>query len=293
MTSTHIHLLIVYNPAAQSAHSKVVWRKFEAYLCKQKTLYTCYTTIGDNKELGLSKIANLHSFTLVCIVGGDGTINLTFNVLHNLDVPILLIPAGSGNDLAKMIYPKGIPSVHALFERTLLAKPITLSVDLWRCNDRFFINGFGCGFDGSIAYNTGFKKGILGSKMKYWTEIVKHIFSYTSPTITVNGKTESTFMLSVANGRVYGGDFKVAPNAEITDGKLDMVRIQKVWIPLRLFYLPLLLLGKHLNTSIAVHEQLSRALVSCKHPLPAHLDGEAMLQKEYVISFERQVRFLS
>lgn len=293
MKCTNIHLLVVYNPMAQSARSELVWNEFEAYLCKQKIRYTCYTTLGDSSELGLSKIAILHSFSLICIVGGDGTVNLTFNALHNLDVPLLLIPAGSGNDLAKMIYPKGIPSVMALFERAILAKHVTLSVDLWRCNDRFFINGFGCGFDGSIAYTTALKKGIMGSRMKYWTEIAKHIFFFTSPRITVNGSTKRTFMLPVANGRVYGGDFRVAPNAEINDGKLDVVRIRKVWMPLRLFYLPLLVLGKHLGTGIARREQISQVAISCEQPLPAHLDGEPMLQKKYAISFVKQVEFLS
>jgi diacylglycerol kinase (ATP) len=174
----------------------------------------------------------------------------------------------------------------------LRKKPITKSIDIWRCNNQLFANGFGCGFDGSIAYDTKFKKGMWGSKMKYWVEIVKHIFFYKSPSISVNGEEYATFMLAAANGRVYGGDFKIAPLADLSDGKLEIVRIKQVWIPMRLYYLPLLLMGKHLHKKITAYEQLVQVTISANKPIPAHLDGEPMSAKEYVISKECKMEVL-
>ena len=292
MSTDAYHILVIYNPAAQGGSSVKIWERYLQFLNDNMLRYHCYTTVGNNDNEPIHQLVNSNDFNLVSILGGDGTINLAINALPHLNIPIHLIPAGSGNDLAKMIYPNGIPSYTHLFQYVLREKYDTKYLDIWQCNNQLFANGFGCGFDGSIAYDTKFKKGLLGTKTKYWTEIVKHIFFYKSPDISVNGKAYATFMLSAANGSVYGGDFKVAPNANISDAKLDIVRIKKVWVPLRLFYLPLVLMGKHLSTSIAEHEQLDQLTIVANKPVPAHLDGEPMSKKEYMISLEGKVKVL-
>ena len=276
-------ILIVYNPAAQGGKSAAILEKYIHFLKDQNIVHHCYTTLGKDDAYPLHTLLQSTEFSLISIIGGDGTINLAINALPHLTTPIHLIPAGSGNDLAKMIYTEGIPSYPELFKRILLKTPDTIPVDIWRCNARLFANGFGCGFDGSIAFNTKFKKGLFGSKMKYWIEIIRHIFFYPSPIINVNGKTSRTFMLSAANGSVYGGDFKVAPRASVNDGKLDVVRIKKVWTPLRFFYLPLVMAGKHLAMDIVEYEQLDQLTIESNKPIPAHLDGEPISETVYEI----------
>ena len=293
MSQDESQILIIYNPAAKGGASAMIWEEYELFLTQNSIKYSCYTTLGKNDAGPLLDLIQTNDFNLISILGGDGTINLAINELPHLNIPVHLIPAGSGNDLAKMIYPEGIPDIKHLFNGALQTNPATQSVDIWRCNEQLFINGFGCGFDGSIAFNTKFKKGIWGTKMKYWVEIVKHIVLYPSPTITVNGAQYRTFILSAANGRVYGGDFKVAPRANISDGKLDVVRIKKVWVPLRFFYLPLVLLGKHLGRKIVSYEQLDQLTISAHEPIPAHLDGEPMCKLEYKISKEGTMGILA
>ena len=292
MQSDIIPILVVYNPAAGGGKNEQLRELYLAFLEKHNLRYMSYITNGDEEESGIAETCRLYSCNIISIIGGDGTFNLVINALDHFNVSIHLIPAGSGNDLAKMIYPYGIPPYAEIFQQLLGGKPKTKPLDIWRCNDQLFANGFGCGFDGSIAYDTKFRKGLLGTKMKYWVEIVKHIFFYKSPHISVNGKEYATFMLSAANGSVYGGDFKVAPNASINDGKLDIVRIKKVWVPLRLFYLPLVLMGKHLNTSVVEYEQLDQLTIKAKKPIPAHLDGEPMSELSYKIRRESQMEVL-
>ena len=287
------HILIIYNPAAQGGASVAVWTRFEEFLCVNNIRFHCYTTLGKDDAEYIHLLMKSQAFTVVSIIGGDGTINLAVNALPHFDIPVHLIPAGSGNDLAKMIYSEGIPTYSDIFRRVLSTNTPTIPVDIWKCNDRLFANGFGCGFDGSIAYDTKFKKGIWGTKMKYWVEIVKHIFFYRSPTFTVNGVAYPTFMLSLANGQVYGGDFNVAPLAEVSDGLLDVVRITKVSVLLRFFYLPLVLMGKHLNKKVVSHDRLNRVVISANEPLTAHLDGEPMSEKEYEISHAGRIAFLA
>lgn len=285
MPSEYLKVLVVYNPAAQGGASALVWEAYLHFLEENKVSYASYVTSGDEEEHGIGELLELYQCSILSIVGGDGTINLTINALSHFNIMLHIIPAGSGNDLAKMIYPKGIPKSQQLFERVLAEKPRTITVDIWRCNEQFFINGFGCGFDGSIAYNTKYKKGIWDSKMKYWVEIVKHLFMYRSPTFSVNGKEQPTFMLSVANGQVYGGDFMVAPHADISDGNLEVVRIHKLGVLKRLLNLPLMKKGGHLNKDFVHYSKGVSVHIKSSVPLAAHLDGEPMNEMEYEITY--------
>lgn len=293
MTATNQNILVIYNPAAKGGASAKVFNAYLDFLGTNHIRCKSYETAGDGQELAISKLIQEHNFTLISILGGDGTINLTINALPDFSIPIHIIPAGSGNDLAKMIYPEGLPSYSDIFKRVLLTNAPTTNVDIWRCNDQLFANGFGCGFDGSIAYNAKYKKGIWGSKMKYWVEIVKHIFLYHSPTFRVNGVEELTFMLSVANGKVYGGDFMVAPHADVSDGNLEVVRIQRLSVVKRLLNLPLMKKGGHLKKDFVSYSQESSVHIYSEVPLAAHLDGEPMNKSEYKISEAGYVEVLT
>jgi len=285
-------ILVIYNPAAQGGASRAVFNDYLDFLGSNGIHCKTYETIGDGVELRLSQLMNEHTFNTISIIGGDGTINLTINSLPHFRTPIHIIPAGSGNDLAKMIYPDEILSLEMIYTRVLNKNPETRTVDVWRCNNQFFVNGFGCGFDGSIAYNTTFKKGIWGTKMKYWVEIVKHIFLYRSPTFSVNGVEHPTFMLSVANGKVYGGDFMVAPHANVSDGTLEVVRIDKLNILKRLLNLPLMKKGGHLKKSFVSYSRAETVQIKSKTPLLAHLDGEPIRETEYIITQESSLTIL-
>lgn len=289
---TDSQLLIIANPRAQGGKAKDTLHAYQKFLVKEDKPHFTYFTKEKNNYPHVNKLFELKTFHRVIIIGGDGTINLAVNALPQLDLPIVIIPAGSGNDLAKMIYTNGIPSIKQLFEMSVQDKTSVQTVDIWRCNDQLFINGFGCGFDGSIAYNAKYKKGIRGRKMKYWVEIVKHIFLYHSPTFSVNGAEQSTFMLSVANGKVYGGDFMVAPHADVSDSQLEIVKIQKLSVLKRLLNLPLMKKGGHLKKGFVSYHRANEVHIKSNVPLAAHLDGEPLNEKEYRVSWKGMVQVL-
>jgi diacylglycerol kinase family enzyme len=83
-------------------------------------------------------------------------------------------------------------------------------------------------------------------------------------------------MLSAANGQTYGGGFKVAPKASVTDGLLDIITVKKISLFNRLKYLPVIEKGRHLDRSIPfVHyEQTNELVIQSDHLLQAHLDGD-------------------
>ena len=100
-------------------------------------------------------------------------------------------------------------------------------------------------------------------------------------------------MITVANGRRYGGSFKVAPISSANDGLLDLVLIRKVHPLLRPVYLPLVVIGKHLKLSFVQHHQVRSVRISANHILPAHTDGELMLSNTYDVHFKtKKLHFL-
>ena len=284
------HILIVYNPAAQGGKSRKLLNAYETILQQESLHYTLFETSGKSDSLDIRKVILENTFDLISVVGGDGTINTTINGLPSFDIPLHFIPAGTGNDLIKMIYPT------APMDK-ILKKPISSqgkqSIDVWRCNEKRFVNGFGAGFDGAIANETQYKTFLFSSKTKYWIAIIKHILFYTSPTLLINGEKKSTFMLSAANGMVYGGGFKVAPDALVNDGYLDLVHCQHINRLKRLYYLPLVIFGKHIGKKAIRIEKLNELKIVSSHPLPAHLDGEPIHEKTYHIFFESKVDVIS
>jgi YegS/Rv2252/BmrU family lipid kinase len=213
-------------------------------------------------------------FTDAWIVGGDGTLHVFINKYPGFELSLALFAGGSGNDLHGTLY--GDITVAAQVEKVLETQP--RYIDAGTCNGTLFLNGLGFGFDGMVVKSMLGRKKLAG-KASYLLSIMKHIFLYRerSCTITCNDAvpfTTECLMISVANGKRYGGGFQVAPNADVTDGLLDLVVVAKIDAAQRLRYLPVIERGEHLQLPFVQYRQTGRVQVSCATPLHAHLDGE-------------------
>lgn len=279
------HILVVFNPVAHSGKSKHDYELFLQFIREQKLTYTTYITEKSNNTANIESILNQEQFDAISVVGGDGTLNQTINAKSAHHIPIHPIPAGTGNDLVKMVYPD-LP-LTTVFEKILSNN--FRKIDIWQCNDSYFINGFGSGFDGAVSHATHGKQYPLFPQLKYWLEILKLILGYRSKTLTINNETRKNFMLAAANGKVYGGGFKVAPEAAVDDSLLDIIEIAPVQVWKRFFYLPQIERGKHLQLSIINHYRTKEIHLTSPKLLRAHLDGEPLLAKEYTIRHAGQI----
>lgn len=92
-------------------------------------------------------------------------------------------------------------------------------------------------------------------------------------------------MLNAANGKSYGGGFRVAPNASVTDGWLELIVISKISLLKRLLYLPVIEKGRHLDKPLSFidYKQVKKISLVADHPLQAHLDGEYLTAKQFDI----------
>ena len=235
------------------------------------------------RELSARNIANklykeswppeFSTFTDIFIVGGDGTLNYFINHYPGIKTPLVIFNGGTGNDVHWLLY--GEKNFEEQLEIALTSPP--RPIDAGTCNERFFINGVGIGFDGAVAKAlTGKKK--LPGKTSFLITILKKIFFYRSGLYHISSNEINEpgrkLMIGIANGRRAGGGFHIAPTAVADDGWLDAVLIGTISPLKRLRYLPVIEKGKHLDLSFINYFKTKKILVESDELMEAHLDGE-------------------
>lgn len=219
-------------------------------------------------------------FTEAWIVGGDGTLNYFINHYPQFSLPMALFKGGTGNDFHWLLY--GNVTVEGQAEIVLNAKP--KSVDAGFCNRRLFLNGIGIGFDGKVVKDLGQKK---KNRLAYYAAVLRNIFFFKEFLCAVGNQTfnwgKKCLMISVANGRRYGGGFHVNPDGVVHDGLLDVYIIGHVAPLLRFRYLPLIEKGAHTNLPFVTYLKTGGVHIRAAGPVPAHADGEGFSASEFVI----------
>lgn len=165
--------------------------------------------------------------TLVA-VGGDGTWSNVANAImrSGSDCRLALIAAGTGNDFAKTA---GAPAHDAIATARLVASGVDRRVDVGRIEDRWFLNIVGFGFDVSVLESVAGIKWLKGDAL-YVYAALRQLGSYVGSQIAIESAARTRvsaphLMLVISNARHFGGTFKIAPSASITDGLLDAVAI--------------------------------------------------------------------
>ena len=161
------------------------------------------------------------------VYGGDGTVFNAVNALmasgHNETATLRVVPVGSGND----------------FIKTLENDPGEHKIDVMRMNDRYAVNVINMGFDCGVVKRASRlkKKKLITGKMAYIYGVVGELIKKKPLDLRVtmtyaDGRVEvleeKLLLCAVANAKWYGGGFKVAPLADVSDGLLDVMMIRNV-----------------------------------------------------------------
>lgn len=224
----------------------------------------------------------LYHFDQVWITGGDGTVNYFVNQFNDIKVPLCIFNGGTGNDFYALLYGKTTPEEQVRHVLQTAPRPI----DAGKCNERYFLNGVGIGFEGAVAKSLqGVNK--FGGKTSFLLSILKHILFYKERSYTIacaeKTVTGKFLMLSIANGTRYGGGFYVAPLAKADDGLFDANLVSPLSAFKRLRYLPVIEKGKHLSLPFIDYFNTRKIIVSSDLMMQSHLDGEYLEAKEFVI----------
>lgn len=258
------YIAIVCNPLAGAGKAVILAEKIATDLSSRKIPHTFFM---GNWPLSWD------GFTDLFIVGGDGTLNYFINHYPDEKLPLVIFNGGTGNDFHWMLY--GKTGFEKLMEIALSATP--KPIDAGKCNDRYFLNALGIGFDGEVARSLIGKKKWPG-KTSFMIAVLKKIFFYRSKfyKITVDKKTihRRFLMISIMNGRMAGGGFNISPESLPDDGLLNVVLVEKLHPLMRLRYLPVIEKGKHLKLNIITHFNRRQIMLESDKPIVSHLDGE-------------------
>lgn len=164
----------------------------------------------------------------VIAVGGDGLLHLVLQKITPAQVPLALIPAGTGNDFVRTLG-WSLDDVDAILESVLSKKPA--SVDLGLVDGEWFGAILSTGFDSIVNEKANAMSWPKGP-MKYNAAIAIELprFKPHHYEIVLDDRTISTqaMLIAVSNGRSYGGGMLVCPQADVSDGYFDVMVLHPV-----------------------------------------------------------------
>jgi diacylglycerol kinase (ATP) len=190
------------------------------HLDQEKFEFTIRYTEFKGHAIELTKQAIDEKIDIVCAVGGDGSVHEVGTTLIGASTKLAILPIGSGNGLARhMRIPLNIPKAIQCINESH-----SIAMDTVLVNDKPVLGFTGFGVDAVIA-----KKFDEDKKRGFWT-YVKHVFreffKYNPINISIdtNGQIKKTpaVLCTVANTSEFGNGFKISPNSDATDGKLEL-----------------------------------------------------------------------
>ncbi|MFI6172590.1 diacylglycerol kinase [Nocardia sp. NPDC051052] len=232
-----------------------------------------------------------NSDAVVCI-GGDGLINVTLDAVARTGVPLGLVPAGTGNDLAREL---GVPTEDPIAAADVVVDGHTRTIDLGQIDlpapesaPMWFATVTGTGFDARVTLRANAMRWPRG-RLRYTVAALAEI----SGRFTVPYRVELTgavtegltnpgagsalelnaVMVAVGNTRTYGGGMLICPDAVLDDGLLDLTVVGALSRSEMLRLLPALSAGKRQNHPEV--KQYRAAEITLTAPgAPATADGE-------------------
>lgn len=273
------HFLIIYKPLSKD--TEMYLNIVKNQLKRIGSKYNIFETQIDLSAQDIVKAEMTQDITDILILGGDGTINSVINGLDRFDVPIGIIPTGTGNDFYRMINSSKIVET-ALFGETH-------DVNIGVCNQVKFINGVGCALEGKSAqkFDEQRKKG--DKKTTYFLPILKQIITY-SPlkyniTFDQNKPSEKSFFLcTIANGRFFGNGYKLSPKSILDDDQFDMIFVHKIPKVIALLLMAIVPMGWHVYLPFVHKKKVSQLKIVAPKKIYYHLDGEVFEHDSLEIS---------
>lgn len=241
-------------------------------VCEEENLdYEIYFT---EYPKDATKIARKYRFTknIIYSVGGDGTLNEVLNGIVGTKNLLGVIPVGSGNDFYKTL------------SKIDEEYPV---IDIGKVNDRYFINIISIGIDAEVANNVSLmKKRKVPTNQIYNASLIYTFFKYKYKDIELSidekeQKKGKCTILTICNGQVYGGGYKIAPSAKLTDGYFDVYYVEKVNKPQLPSLINMLKQGIHEKHNKVHKSQATKIKFKCDKELVCNIDGEIMTAKKF------------
>ena len=237
----------------------------------------------------------------VVVFGGDGTVHRHLSSLAKLNLPVLVVPCGSGNDFARALGLRKVRDSVAAWQKFLVEPSNVRTIDLGTITPlahkptldgekpHYFCCIAGLGLDAEVASRANrlprWLRGHGGYALSLPSALVRFAalpMKISVPSDVSGWSVQSDVpivLAAFANTPVYGGGMNIAPQARLDDGKLDVCLVRGI-NPFKLFCLfPTVYFGGHLRMKKEVNYfSASRLRVETEHPLEVYADGEFVCQ---------------
>lgn len=265
-------ILFIINPISGIGKQKKVEQALDIYLQKDKFDYQISYTSYAHHATALSLAAVLKGFDIVVAVGGDGSINDCVKGLVSTGVTLGIIPAGSGNGLARCLnLPLTVESAIKCINNQK-----SMDMDSIKLNDTVYASIAGVGFDALIARE--FAKTHTRGFQPYLKLVLQLYPQYKQQdyTLIIDGKEVRTqaLFISFANSTQFGFNTEIAPNAQLDDGLIDVVIVKKPPLPLLLWTAQLLFFHKFDKSIYVETYQAKHIVIKNSGKMGVNLDGE-------------------
>ena len=211
----------------------------------------------------------------IWVMGGDGTYHYFVNRYPDCTLPIALFKGGTGNDFYWKVF--GDIGREAHFSYVLAGKSADL--DAGKVNDMLFLNGVGIGIEGEVLRSMNAIR-YIGGAIGYYLAAIPNILRFKEYGLwfdkTKSLASKSVFLCMVFNSVRAGGGFHFFPMASVRDGRLDMMLCEPLPVIKRLFYMPKIQQGKHVNYSFLEFSQITSKTICSDRVLRAQVDGEVL-----------------
>jgi YegS/Rv2252/BmrU family lipid kinase len=244
------------------------------------------TSTSANHATELAAAASVRH-PVVAAVGGDGMVAFVANGVLGTSAAFGIVPTGTGNDFARAL---GYDHRDPLAACAVLSAGVTRMVDVGRIEGgRAFLCVAGGGFDSEANRAANRIKWLRGTPV-YVAAVLRTLASFRPAqfTVTLDGSPISFegMFVDAGNAQSYGGGMRIAPDADLSDGLLDVVMIGKLG-RLQLFgQFPKLFKGTHINHAAVKVRRARRVTIEADRPFFLYADGEEVGPLPATLSIE-------
>jgi YegS/Rv2252/BmrU family lipid kinase len=272
----------IFNPAAGRGLGGRLEERISAKLRSHFPQLRTVRTGGPGDAIDLARAA-ADEAGLVIAVGGDGTVREVASGLVGTRAELAVVPVGSGNDLLKTLGCRA--GVAESCRRARFGRPRLIDVNrVTICDDAgtrelCSANAAGFGFDAAVVTEATKLRWLRGLPL-YAVAVYRAVIDLRCPMarITAGGKTweQRILLLAATNGKFYGGGMRIAPDAELDDGMMEVCLIEAVSRFFVMRKLPDLVAGTHVTMRQARMLRLRDVEIEFLEPAPFQLDGDVL-----------------
>jgi diacylglycerol kinase (ATP) len=243
MNNTKYRTMCIVNPIAGNKRGRQRWNALDTTLREAGFEYEVNFTTHALHATDLTRNALQNGYNRIVAVGGDGTLNEVVNGFYtnngrciNPTAGLMLIPAGTGSDFARML---NLDASAASVLR-LMGDSVAHNCDVVRTtfctnngekSSRYFINIADVGIGSETCARVNQNSKVMGGFWSFLLAALYTIITYRNRCIKISLDDVEIFagkccVVAVGNGRFFGGGMKIAPQALIDDGLLDVVMVK-------------------------------------------------------------------